>query len=161
VHDGLPHCGLFCPTSCAPALHIGVAQSPSWDPFYFVDRTVMSLFFAAMCLVYLNNGLIPAAFVAFFFLMLRARVRVQGQAVFNAMFKAQAEQASEDGVAMSDSEQALHNVLSGAMRAAGTGATSAMHGEKAAAKSVKGFLQRARPTATSSGSLDADASHMC
>ena len=50
VHDGLPHCGLFCPTSCAPALHIGVAQSPSWDPFYFVDRTVMSPFLTAKCL---------------------------------------------------------------------------------------------------------------
>jgi len=70
VHDGLPTCGVFCPTNWKPDWHLGWAQTPSWDPFYFVDRTVMSLFCAAVCLVYMNNGALASGIILYFFLSL-------------------------------------------------------------------------------------------
>ena len=108
VHDGLPTRGLFCLRGCGmPALHVGMAQSASWDPFYFVDRTVMELFLAAICLVYINNGLAASGIVLFFFLVLRARVRVQGQAVIAAQFRTFVEKAKEDGLELSEAEAAV------------------------------------------------------
>ena len=122
VHAGLPTAGVFCtdPSGCglfSRALHVGFARSPSWDPFYFVDRTVMSLFFAGACLVYLNNGAVPCAIVVGFYLVLRGRVRVQGQAVVSAMFRTLSDAAAQDGVEMSAAEKAVAHASAGGQRA--------------------------------------------
>jgi len=107
VHEGLRFRGLFCMRHCGFAgLNLGFAQSPSWDPFYFVDRTVMTLFLASACLVYLNNGLLPAAVIVFFFASLRSRVQGKGQAVLRAMFRTLGDAAQEDGMELTEAEKA-------------------------------------------------------
>ena len=105
AHAGLRYSGCF--STSAPAMHIGFTQQPSWDPFYFVDRTVGSLFLAAASLVYLNNGLVPCGIVLMFLLALRDRVRTHGQVVIQALFRAYSESADDAGVALSKSEEAV------------------------------------------------------
>ena len=150
VHAGLPTFGLFCKESCcrlfSRALHIGVARSPSWDPFYFVDRTVMSLFFSAICLVYLNNGAVPAAIVLYFYSVLRTRVRVKGQAILTAMFRTLAAAAQADGVEMTEAERQV----------AHTGVR-----KSAATKNWDMALKAARLSGRNSGSGALASSMMC
>ena len=50
----------------SPALHVGVARSPSWDPFYFVDHCHVSLLLCHLPM-YLNNGAVPATVVLYFY----------------------------------------------------------------------------------------------
>lgn len=47
----------------------------AWDPFYFIDRNVFTLFSAGAIFLYLSQGLIQCLLALFFLLALRQRVR--------------------------------------------------------------------------------------
>ena len=46
----------------------------AWDPYYFVDRNVVSLFGCGMCHLYLQQGMIHALMAIGFLVALRTRV---------------------------------------------------------------------------------------
>ncbi|KAL1522653.1 hypothetical protein AB1Y20_017631 [Prymnesium parvum] len=84
VHPGLPRKGLFTKED---GIGIGFIRSAAWDPFYFIDRSVQSLFFSTTCLIYLNRGLLPCAAVGAVSLLLWLRVKWYLKSVISALFK--------------------------------------------------------------------------
>ena len=82
VHAGIPALGLFWGKD-----GIGFSRSPSWDPFYYIDRTLQELFLATVCLIYLHAGALPAAIMFGFAVSLWHRVRTEATAIVDATFE--------------------------------------------------------------------------
>ena len=110
VHPGLPKFGCFWGTD-----GIGVVRSPSWDPFYFVDRAVFSLFISTVCLVYINSGMIGCACITYCTCILYVRVRSHATVIVDALFQTLAwakDNLEEGGGTMSGSERQIIESLS-------------------------------------------------
>jgi hypothetical protein len=93
VHKPLPARGCFCTTgaSLGDRTGLGLTQSPAWDPFYLVDRTVQMLFFGGCCFLYLSQGVLHAGVALASYLSLRSRVQRHGLMASKAMFAALAD----------------------------------------------------------------------
>ena len=85
VHHPLPVRGCFTNDASGDRTGIGMAQSPAWDPFYLVDRTVQSLFLGGCTFLYLTLGLLHALVGLYSFISLRERVRKHGLVLSYAM----------------------------------------------------------------------------
>ena len=90
VHAGIPALGCFCGRD-----GIGFSRTPSWDPFYYIDRTLQELFLATVCLVYLHSGFFPAVIMFGFAVSLWHRVRTEATAIVDATFKTLEEAKAE------------------------------------------------------------------
>ncbi|KAL1499418.1 hypothetical protein AB1Y20_011623 [Prymnesium parvum] len=84
VHPGLPRKGLFTKED---DIGVGFIRSASWDPFYFIDRSVQSLFLSTICLVYLNRGLLPMLAVSAIAVLLWLRIKWFLKSVVSSLFK--------------------------------------------------------------------------
>ena len=82
VHAGLPRRGIFS----SHGNGVGFVRSASWDPFYFIDRSVQSLFVCTICLAYLNGGLMPAGCCLLSSVLLFFRIQNHGTAMVNSLF---------------------------------------------------------------------------
>merc|ERR1712216_90062 len=63
-------------------------ETDSWDPVYFLDRTVGMLFFSSACLVYLTQGLLYAIIVSCGYAMYIRRLGAHGSRLFFAATEA-------------------------------------------------------------------------
>ena len=101
VHPGLNKVGCFFNSKKA-ANGIGFAQNAAWDPFYFIDRSVFSLFVAITCAAYLNQGFLAAIAVAYVAILLWWRIKTHAHVIVDAVFStiadAKAAEASAGGI---------------------------------------------------------------
>ena len=70
---------------------VGFAQNAAWDPFYFIDRSVLALFVAVTCAAYLNQGILSAIAVAYVAILLWFRIKTHAHVIVDAVFSTIAE----------------------------------------------------------------------
>jgi len=68
-----------------------LANGPAWDPFFFFPHTIDSLFLAAFCYLYLQQGAPQSIVLLTAHLSLKLRVKRYGGIIFDATFKASQE----------------------------------------------------------------------
>jgi len=54
---------------------VGYHSYSGWDPYYSIDRNVLSLFLCACCFLYLTQGVLHSLITLCFFVSLRCRVK--------------------------------------------------------------------------------------